>query len=91
MAEKSGNFWGGFFVGAVLGGAVGAIAALKLTEASEDNPEVPADGAIHAEQSRRTLEQKIANLNAAIDAVSQELSTAMENGDGDSDTPERST
>ncbi|NJK33881.1 MAG: hypothetical protein HC919_02445 [Oscillatoriales cyanobacterium SM2_2_1] len=86
MAEKSGNFWGGFFVGAILGGAIGAIAALKLTEPSDDASDTLTDSPANAEQSRRTLEQKIANLNAAIDAVSQELSTAMENGQGDAES-----
>ncbi|OIP78647.1 MAG: hypothetical protein AUK48_01260 [Oscillatoriales cyanobacterium CG2_30_44_21] len=80
MADNSGNFWGGFIFGAVVGGAVGALVALKLSEPDEETLDRQADGEPMLgnpqnsnEFARRNLEKKIAQLNAAIDSVSQEL------------------
>jgi TolA-binding protein len=80
MADNSGNFWGGFIFGAVVGGAVGALVVLKLTEPEEETLERQAesDSMLGKPQNsnefaRRNLEKKIAQLNAAIDSVSQEL------------------
>jgi TolA-binding protein len=84
MADNSDNFWGGFLFGAAIGGAVGALVAIKLTQPEDelgdrtsddrdqllDKPQTP------NEFARRNLEKKIAQLNAAIDSVSQELATA---------------
>jgi gas vesicle protein len=36
MAENSGNFWGGFLFGAAIGGVVGALVAIKLTEPEDE-------------------------------------------------------
>ncbi len=73
MAEKSDNFWGGFLLGTVLGATVGAIVALKVKENSTTTEEMP-------ESDNRdialTLEEKIAQLNSAIDAVSAELAVS---------------
>ncbi len=83
MAENSGNFWGGFLFGAAIGGAVGALVAIKLTEPEDvtgdrlsNDDRLPSKPQNSNEFARRNLEKKIAQLNAAIDSVSQELSVA---------------
>jgi gas vesicle protein len=83
MADNSGNFWGGFLFGAAVGGLVGALVAIKITEPEEDvvDRQSDRDRIIDKPQTsnefaRRNLEKKIAQLNAAIDSVSQELATA---------------
>ena len=82
MADNSGNFWGGFLFGAAIGGVVGALVAIKLTEPEDEtiygksNGEQLLDKPQTANEfARRNLEKKIAQLNAAIDSVSQELAT----------------
>ncbi len=83
MADNSGNFWGGFLFGAAVGGVVGALVAIKLTEPEDEALERQSDRdrpldkpQTGNEFARRNLEKKIAQLNAAIDSVSQELATA---------------
>ncbi len=84
MADNSGNFWGGFLFGAAIGGAVGALVAIKLTQPEDeisDRISTERDQLLDKPQTanefaRRNLEKKIAQLNAAIDSVSQELATA---------------
>ncbi len=83
MADNSGNFWGGFLFGAVVGGAVGALVALKLSEPEDEGSDRQFDADPHLDRpqasnefARRNLEKKIAQLNAAIDSVSQELAIA---------------
>ena len=83
MADNSGNFWGGFFFGAAVGSVVGALVAIKLTEPEGELTERQSEGGqildkpqTPNEFARRNLEKKIAQLNAAIDSVSQELSVA---------------
>ncbi len=83
MADNSGNFWGGFLFGAAIGGVVGALVAIKITEPEDetDDRQSDSDRLIDKPQTsnefaRRNLEKKIAQLNAAIDSVSQELATA---------------
>lgn len=83
MADNSGNFWGGFLFGAAVGGVVGALVAIKLSEPEDDliDQQADRDHLIDKPQTsnefaRRNLEKKIAQLNAAIDSVSQELATA---------------
>jgi hypothetical protein len=81
MADNSGNFWGGFLFGAAVGGVVGALVAIKLSEPESDLMDQPSDRLIDKPQTsnefaRRNLEKKIAQLNAAIDSVSQELTAA---------------
>lgn len=69
MANKSDNFWGGFFVGTVLGALVGAVVVAKVSNnAKEETPEE-----LDNRDIALSLEEKIAQLNAAIDAVSKEL------------------
>lgn len=84
MADNSGNFWGGFLFGALVGGTVGALVAIKLTEPEDDILDRRRAGGeptldkpqTSNEFARRNLEKKIAQLNAAIDSVSQELVVA---------------
>ncbi len=69
MSNKSDNFWGGFWLGTAIGALVGAVVAVKVRESrAEEVPEEPDNRDIAL-----TLEEKIAQLNAAIDAVSEEL------------------
>jgi hypothetical protein len=84
MADNSGNFWGGFLFGAAVGGVVGALVAIKLSEPEDDLIDRASDRltdqpSTSNEFARRNLEKKIAQLNAAIDSVSQELATAERN------------
>jgi hypothetical protein len=83
MADNSGNFWGGFLFGAAVGGLVGALVAIKLSEPEDEVGDRPNDGDLTLDKpqtsnefARRNLEKKIAQLNAAIDSVSQELAIA---------------
>ena len=88
MADNSGNFWGGFLFGAAIGGVVGALVAIKLTEPEDENMDLRSEGDLILDKpqtsnefARRNLEKKIAQLNAAIDSVSQELAmTEGKNG-----------
>jgi gas vesicle protein len=88
MAEKSNSFLGGFILGTIAGSALGILLGSKLNkileqdDASnlEDENTTPATTEEIATRTKRGLEQKIAQLNAAIDAVSQELSTSESNG-----------
>ncbi|WP_271254415.1 hypothetical protein [Pseudanabaena sp. Chao 1811] len=88
MADNSGNFWGGFLFGAAIGGVVGALVAIKLTEPEDENMDLQSEGDLILDKpqtsnefARRNLEKKIAQLNAAIDSVSQELAmTEGKNG-----------
>jgi gas vesicle protein len=89
MSDKSDNFFGGFILGAIAGGVVGALIASKLNDSAKQS-DLETDRILDDEDSlldrepvdlaRRGLEQKIAQLNAAIDAVSNELSTSTGNG-----------
>ncbi len=91
MADKQDNFLGGFLLGTILGSALGVVVASKLANSRNqpederveldpevDNLQIPPKQ--NVDRARRSLEQKIAQLNAAIDAVSHELSTATGNG-----------
>jgi len=87
--SQQGNFFGGFLLGAVMGGAVGGVigvlAASRLAqaEASDGKTEVKpakkrqmkAAPEQNMEVARRGLEDKIAQLNDAIDDVRQQLGT----------------
>jgi len=83
MADKSNGFWGGFWLGAIVGGITSAVVLSRLTAVEEgdrslaDAKASEASSELSAEDlARRNLEQKIAQLNAAIDAVSQEINQA---------------
>lgn len=92
--SQQGNFLGGFLlgtvVGGVVGGVVGTLAASRLAQA-EAKPDIEAKSAKKRqlkaststgqdiELARRGLEDKIAQLNDAIDDVRQQLGTVNGN------------
>lgn len=90
MSDKSDNFGGGFIFGAIVGGVVGAVVVSKLGKESEQSIDgIDSDSQLSGDakadlkstdRAKRSLEQKIAQLNAAIDAVSYELSNSEGNG-----------
>ncbi|MFN3927806.1 MAG: hypothetical protein ACK4QL_10950 [Pseudanabaenaceae cyanobacterium] len=76
MAEKSG-FWSGFWLGAIVGGVTSAIVVSLLNK--EDESIDTLEPANRRDPSLKDdLQQKIAQLNAAIDAVSKEISAQEE-------------
>ncbi len=84
MSQRDG-FAGGFLAGAIVGGLVGGImgavvASRRKTNLDEDNPSLLESGSeikFNTEETievaRRRLEDKIAQLNLAIDDVRQQL------------------
>jgi hypothetical protein len=95
MSDKPSNFWGGFIFGAIIGGVVGAVVTSQIGKSNQEAAIEDQDGGDRLsgepstenvvkpeDKARRSLEQKIAQLNAAIDAVSHELSSnsTKENG-----------
>ncbi|BAU14346.1 hypothetical protein LEP3755_48930 [Leptolyngbya sp. NIES-3755] len=88
------NFSGGFVLGAIVGGIVGGIigsvvTSQRLAEEVEEKPELKnakpkkkmrASEEQNIELARRSLEDKIAQLNDAIDDVRQQLGSV--NGRG---------
>lgn len=85
MSQRDG-FIGGFFLGAVVGGAVGGvlgavIATRRQSQVGREDEQSflsPGEGAKldteeSMERARRRLEDKIAQLNLAIDDVRQQL------------------
>jgi gas vesicle protein len=92
MSQRDG-FTGGFLAGAVVGGLVGGVLGVVLANRSRRSPEesnnqaflegvrngslTPEEG---MEMARRSLEDKIAQLNLAIDDVRQQLGSVQENG-----------
>jgi len=85
MSQRDG-FTGGFFLGTIVGGVVGGILGAVVAtrrrpqETNEENTSLisPGSGAKFEteesiEKARRSLEDKIAQLNTAIDDVRQQL------------------
>jgi hypothetical protein len=103
MAQQD-NFLGGFLlgtaVGGIVGGIVGVLVTSRLTQSADDQGAMPLEGRgddkhpIRAnneksiETARRGLEDKIAQLNEAIDDVRQRLGGV--NGSPQLDDAERS-
>jgi gas vesicle protein len=97
--SQSDNFLGGFLLGTVVGGVVGGILGVVVTsrlanKEEDDTPlkslddkgrkrrlSPPTEESI--ELARRGLEDKIAQLNDAIDDVRQQLSNVDGNGQAD--------
>lgn len=89
MSQRDG-FGNGFLLGAVVGGLVGGLVGALATARSRDTSEresilVEATEATNDETggiegTRRSLETKIAQLNAAIDDVRQQLNSVNRNG-----------
>jgi hypothetical protein len=86
--SQNNNFAGGFLLGALLGGVVGGVVGAAIAKRSEERdegtPRLPStqplklDSEENIELARRRLEDKIAQLNLAIDDVRQQLSTGKE-------------
>lgn len=89
--SQSGNFTSGFFLGALLGGLVGGVAGVlaanrtghensesSLTKLSDDISQGLASMSNdeRMEVARRGLEDKISELNAAIEEVRQQLGSS---------------
>lgn len=96
MGNRDG-FGSGFFLGATLGGFVGGVLGVVLasritnSESGEPLPEIPGKSGKSAkltgdniETARLSLEDKIAQLNQAIDDVRQQLGNV--NGNSSSET-----
>ena len=75
MADKSNGFWGGFWLGTIVGGITSAliIAKLNQTDTDESIETLPEEAVSKDDLAKRDLQAKIAQLNAAIDAVSEEI------------------
>jgi hypothetical protein len=87
MSQRD-NFAGGFFVGvavgSIVGGIIGAALASRRTNIIDGEKRLPKtkgnnlDSAEGIEIARRTLEDKIAQLNLVIDDVRQQLGEVNE-------------
>ncbi|MDC0834325.1 hypothetical protein CKA32_002982 [Geitlerinema sp. FC II] len=98
MSDRSG-FTGGFLAGAVFGGVIGGVVGALLasrqssntTLNDDDRRTLPAEGtrgerlagSEGMESARRTLEDKIAQLNETIDDVREQLHVVNGNARGD--------
>jgi hypothetical protein len=91
MSERDG-FTGGFFIGAVVGGIVGGVLGTIFTARNLNRLEGEADKSLlkpgknekfsseeSIEIARRSLEDKIAQLNSAIDDVREQLGSVNGN------------
>jgi len=87
MSERN-NFSGGFILGAIFGGIVGGVVGSAIATNKKNKPLLKAGTreekfsmkeAENNEDSRRSLENKIAQLNLAIDDVRQQLDTVNGN------------
>ena len=90
MSKREG-FTGGFLAGAIVGGIVGGIlgatlATRRIRQGDEENPSLLNEGEGEKleteediERARRRLEDKIAQLNVAIDDVRQQLGPVQRN------------
>jgi gas vesicle protein len=84
MSERN-NFSGGFILGSIVGGVIGGVLGTLLASRNElratkqeksllqSNPPNRLDTEESIEIARRSLEDKIAQLNTAIDDVRQQL------------------
>ncbi|MFM7579952.1 MAG: hypothetical protein ACKN9E_14460 [Microcystaceae cyanobacterium] len=84
MSQRD-NFAGGFLLGTLIGGTVGGIIGVLLANRqtavstaprpnqTPDDPLPHLDSEVNIELARRRLEEKIAQLNGAIDDVRHQL------------------
>jgi gas vesicle protein len=95
MSQRDG-FAGGFFLGAIVGGVVGGVMGAVIAtrrqgqETEEDDLSMLSSGKGDRfepeetmEKARRRLEDKIAQLNLAIDDVRQQLGAVNNNASED--------
>jgi len=96
MSSGQDNFAGGFLFGAIVGGVIGGVVgALLASPRSEDfsgeelsgdqRKPLKASAESKIELARRGLEDKIAQLNTAIDDVRQQLSNVNGTGTDEDD------
>ncbi len=88
MSQKEG-FGNGFIVGSIVGGVIGGILGTLLTNRNEiesteekfieSGQQIPFSTEESMEVARHSLEDKIAQLNSAIDDVRQQLETVNSN------------
>jgi gas vesicle protein len=95
------NFFGGFVLGTIVGGVVGGIAGVLVSSrlAQEEDGLKKMEGKVKKnlkppteqtiEVARRGLEDKIAQLNDAIDDVRQQLGAVNGNGAIESEAVQR--
>lgn len=96
MSNREG-FSSGFLAGAAIGGLVGAVLGVVLSRRSAEAPQEPDSKPMKGKQrqieaerieiARLSLEDKIAQLNEAIDDVRQQLGSV--NGNFAAENPER--
>ena len=88
MSQQN-NFGNGFILGSLVGGVVGGLLGTVLATRSEKQDlkkselqkgsEIPLSSEESIELARHGLENKIAQLNLAIDDVRQQLGTVQKN------------
>lgn len=94
MGQQQDNFMGGFLIGAIVGGVLGGVTGVLASSRLSNGPDAEKDdersrtighvGSRRMESTRRGLEDKIAQLNEAIDDVRQQLNNvevSSDNGD----------
>ena len=77
--EGSGGFWSGVLVGGTVFGVLGFLFAPQVSRAllnSERMKKLLGDGNENLEVTREMLNDKISELNSAIDGVSQQLQSS---------------
>lgn len=90
MSERN-NFSGGFILGSIVGGVIGGLLGTLLASRRENRATKQEKSLLHSDMAtkfgteesieiaRRSLEDKIAQLNTAIDDVRQQLGTVNSN------------
>ena len=88
MSQRDG-FGSGFVIGSIVGGVIGGVLGALLTNRSEresveerfiePGEQMPFSTEESMESARHNLEDKIAQLNSAIDDVRQQLETVNSN------------
>ncbi|MGB3616357.1 MAG: hypothetical protein WBA10_21375 [Elainellaceae cyanobacterium] len=94
MGQQQDNFMGGFLIGTIVGGVLGGLTGVLASSRLSNGPSaehsdersrtVNSVGSRRMESTRRGLEDKIAQLNDAIDDVRQQLNSvevSSDNGD----------
>jgi len=88
MSEQ-GNFTGGFIAGAILGGGIGGVVGVVVTSwsknlAANESTTLPKSkgevklGTDGVSQTRRNLEDQIAQIRSTMDDMSEQLGTVIE-------------
>ena len=86
MTERDGfgnGFLVGTVVGSIIGGVVGAVIASRQNSTTSSETHSLSDDEEGMETARRSLEDKISQLNLAIDDVRQQLGETPQNSTQD--------